>query len=900
MPPKKRNGNQRPLGLLLAASRTKVERSIEQQREAIEAEFGGPTELLPRGHADFFTRMDASNVDDVPLTGLSQEDLAVICKGDGGRGTNRTAVQMYLRDRLARAAQPDEAGAKEEKRAKLREEGALDLELPDLGRAEKEAAWRTALVDPASFELKLPRSKFLERTGGSGSHFWDRLSRERAAAMADEARGRGELWRSTRERTDTDFYDPEDYNKDDGQVPFGNPGGVSPDYWGCGDPRFDAIIALLLEKMSKEEWAQFGTEFIKIAWTPEMSEEMKLRGFMRVLSRCLTVAAETTRVHIMIAKEKLEAELRKERAAQLAAEAKAPSPRRAPLGDVNAVAASAAATCGDARGALPVDDVAAPADALDGDPPMRVAARAAPRVVAASAFGGAAGGDVPPEKPRADLLDGARALDALDDPTAGASDETLRLLPSPALQALAASDASASSQRGAPVASLDGPSLTRGAPESAAFGGSDALMPPLRRADDDDDDDDDDPLTAAVRKAEAKPETPEAREALNDLPPGKTPSSGLAALLLRFNLFAVIKETCSVVGGSLIDDLEELDQEKRKERGGGGWPIKFYIYKIVLFAAQMALIYGDVRFGDMGISIFRCVFGRYCLAKILWVGKKTMLDAIKMQVPLLWVPLEVRAEDLHLLPSWVRVVFPRGLRFDSIAVIKALLQRSNGLFFDCKCLLWSSVAGVAASGTALALTTACVAPRRAKRSRALVSSSAPGGSSDAVSSLFSAGVDYAAIDFSSLPTCARRGSALLSSQLGFPLSASVPFFYIRFHKPNTSKLTEWFLVDDLGSVAPELNRHRVWDTMPAWVLSSKTLRALAAGAALIFRGMDVREVATSPQSLLEVFDPTIECKHNYTYTIWAGVDFVILLPDGRVLDKRLFLLELLKAYADAA
>ena len=60
--------------------------------------------------------------------------------------------------------------------------------------------------------------------------------------------------------------------------------------------------------------------------------------------------------------------------------------------------------------------------------------------------------------------------------------------------------------------------------------------------------------------------------------------------------------------------------------------------------------------------------------------------------------------------------------------------------------------------------------------------------------------------------------------------------------------------------------------------------------------MDVRDIAP-PCSLLEVFDPTIECKHNYTYTIWAGVDFVILLPDGRVLDKRLFLLELLKAYA---
>ena len=91
---------------------------------------------------------------------------------------------------------------------------------------------------------------------------------------------------------------------------------------------------------------------------------------------------------------------------------------------------------------------------------------AAPRVVAASAFGGAAGGDVPPEKPRADLLDGARTLDALDDPTAGASDDTLRSLPSPGLQALATSDASASFQRCAPVASLDGAGLTRGAADS--------------------------------------------------------------------------------------------------------------------------------------------------------------------------------------------------------------------------------------------------------------------------------------------------------------------------------------------------------------------------------------------------------------------------------------------------
>jgi len=302
MPPKKRNGNQRPLGLLLAASRTKVERSIEQQREAIEAEFGGPTELLPRGHADFFTRMDASNVDDVPLTGLSQEDLAVICKGDGGRGTNRTAVQMYLRDRLARAAQPDETDAKEAKRAKLREDGELDLEFPDDDDAAREAKWREALVDPASFELNMGRDDFLERTGGGGRAFWDQLRRERQDAMVADAKARDEVRSSQRDSTPTDFYHPDDYkNEHDGQVPFGNPSGVRGDYWGWGDARCEAIFEVLLEKMSKEEWALFGTEFIEIAWTDDMSREMKLRGLLDTLSRCLTVAAETTRQHVMMA-----------------------------------------------------------------------------------------------------------------------------------------------------------------------------------------------------------------------------------------------------------------------------------------------------------------------------------------------------------------------------------------------------------------------------------------------------------------------------------------------------------------------------------------------------------------------------------------------------------------------
>ena len=102
--------------------------------------------------------------------------------------------------------------------------------------------------------------------------------------------------------TPTNFYwDEDQVPQDNGQTPFGNPKGVGNDYWGCGDPACEAIIKVLLEKASPEEWAAFGTEFMKIAWTDDMSRELKLRGLMRTLSRCLTVAAETTRVHIMTA-----------------------------------------------------------------------------------------------------------------------------------------------------------------------------------------------------------------------------------------------------------------------------------------------------------------------------------------------------------------------------------------------------------------------------------------------------------------------------------------------------------------------------------------------------------------------------------------------------------------------
>ena len=187
------------------ATKKEIDKKIENRCKALLAKQSEPTKLLPREHPNFFASIDPTNVDDESLLSISLEDLPSdrVFQKDGGRGTNRKAVQLYLKDRLARAAQPDAAGALTAKRAKLREDGKLDLEFTDLDDDARKNAWRKLLVIPGSCELAVGQREFVKRTGGSGSYFWSELSRERAAAMADEARGRGDLWASTRERAHT-------------------------------------------------------------------------------------------------------------------------------------------------------------------------------------------------------------------------------------------------------------------------------------------------------------------------------------------------------------------------------------------------------------------------------------------------------------------------------------------------------------------------------------------------------------------------------------------------------------------------------------------------------------------------------------------------------------------------
>ena len=77
------------------------------------------------------------------------------------------------------------------------------------------------------------------------------------------------------------------------------------------------------------------------------------------------------------------------------------------------------------------------------------------------------------------------------------------------------------------------------------------------------------------------------------------------------------------------------------------------------------------------------------------------------------------------------------------------------------------------------------------------------------------------------------------------------------------------------------------------------MRVIEIGAQLVFAGLDIEHIAPPP-SIVSVFNPHSQCKRNHTYTIWAGVDFNVRMPDGRVFSKSEFLKEIMKKHAAAA
>ena len=122
--------------------------------------------------------------------------------------------------------------------------------------------------------------------------------------------------------------------------------------------------------------------------------------------------------------------------------------------------------------------------------------------------------------------------------------------------------------------------------------------------------------------------------------------------------------------------------------------------------------------------------------------------------------------------------------------------------------------------------------------------------------------------------------------------------------PGEPLMSKWHEIDDLVPFCEVANATKSWDTIRSrhsWVFETATyhvMEAAACASSAIFADMRLTEIAP-PHSVAHVFDPTKECKHDQTYTIWAGVDFEIMLPGGTIISKSEFLLQELEKYMAA-
>ena len=85
---------------------------------------------------------------------------------------------------------------------------------------------------------------------------------------------------------------------------------------------------------------------------------------------------------------------------------------------------------------------------------------------------------------------------------------------------------------------------------------------------------------------------------------------------------------------------------------------------------------GRLKFDKMMLTLYYCVFGRYFWAELFWLRGFTMRDALRLGLPLDWIPMEVRVADLPFLPRWVQLNFPNGITIASDAVLLELCPRS--------------------------------------------------------------------------------------------------------------------------------------------------------------------------------------------------------------------------------
>ena len=837
------------------------------KKEGSETPFpDGPDDL--KKQSSKWSNVDATNVHKVQKI-IATLALADVPNGakfrqDGGKGSDRGFIRNYVKflieDHASKKRKAKNALDQKEKKAR----GAFDLALPGLDQPAREDAWRRKIWNDKDKKVTLGQKKFRARTGpGVGADaFWDALKEEEKAAKVAKAKANGDVREMTREVELPDAWQPG--QQGDGAMPFGAGVDEMTGAWSIGDEASD-YVRRVVEAAAKRRGVSLedmGADWARCLLKACRALEQKLRRHgMDNNGRCVTTALTTERDFVLLAVKAVERAL-----ARLVAELRETAPR-----DTLDVVALGVSNRVDVR----ADDVArddapivcfgaAAGSVLGGGVASRGAlpsgrfGAAVRRATAVSASAPASLGDVEGCEWEGLVLGRASRLRS-------ASRE-------PVVAVMTDTDAAA--------VDLD--------PESPTF------------------------LADFSRLASSDlADVPAINAALDERELHETPGGEGGLCLLRWGLMALNPLTGEGEAGPFIKMCEDIDAEQMKRQGLPAQG-KFYAPKILHLALQKALLSGKLHFEDDLLTVFYCLYGKLFYALTFWTGNITWLKARDMGFDPTLIPLEVLPEEVEKMPALMAKRFPNGIVIKSSDDLLPILEATNQKFFDFgKCVLWA-LAFAAYYGADHPLALAALAAVDARKDDHERAASRVAACKKAIDALATGGGAGADVVSASDGLVVADGAAAPTAYVPFPsleaaLTAAVVQceFEIRFafpaRKRGAPRMTQWYKVDDLVPVCAALSSSKDWNGIRSnhsWVFESKLYRAMedaACASSAVFAGTRLTEIA-GPSSLVIVFDPTKECKHDQTYTIWAGVDFEIMLPGGRVISKSEFLLQELEKY----
>ena len=795
-------------------------------------------------------------LEDVPTSRTFQED-----GGKGGRSQVATYVRFLIEEHATQKRKATTHLDREEKKAR----GAFDLRFEGLDQDERHAAWRREIWNDKDKKVTLGQKKFRARTGPEvgADAFWDALKAEEKAAKVAKAKADGDVREMTRVVELPDAFKPGQPN--DGAMPFGAGTEKMSGPWSIGDPECKYIISVVEKAATRRRVSleDMGVDWARCLLKAARAREQKMRRVgMENNARCVTTALTTGRDFVLLGVEAVERGSSR-LVAELRITAMANASEVSALGDSNRGGVRTCLTaCGDA-----------------------------PSVGFGAAAGGVLGG-------------GAASRGGLQSGRVGAARQ----------RAAAVSD-EAPASLGVAVEGYEWEGLVLGRASRLRSASRERVVTVLTDTGSAVSLDPTNPtfLVELARCASPKlDDVPAIRRLLDERELHETPGGEAGIVLLDYGLMRIDPLTGKGVAGGFIGTCEAIDKEEMGRQGlaANG---KFYAPKIMHLALQKALVSGKLHFERDLLTLFYCIFGKLFYALTFWAGGVTWLKARDMGFDPTLVPLELPPEDLPKLESSIAKRFPKGIVIESSDDLYPILLATNQKFFDQgKCFLWALAfaayygAGHPRARAALA----AVATYEKDHERAALRVAACEKAIAALATGGGAGVSAVGAAACGDVLVAAPASAPKFPSLKAACDAAVtPFeFQIRFavpaKGPGEPSMTKWYSIGDFAPVMRVLSSYSNWESVrlhAPWVVESETCRAMEAAAcasSAVFAGMHITEIAP-PHSVAHVFDPTKECKHDQTYTIWAGVDFEIMLPGGTIISKSEFLLQELEKYMAA-